>query len=182
MCGPAGKALVASLAFPAEFLLSEDRNGKKTYGKTMALEVLGVLVTLSLDPLRYIGKEIMFYIDNIGTVISFSKGYSRDEWTTTIIRASKVVAAGLCCSIFTHWERRRSSHGSEVADDLTHNLVGRLTEEEIRSYISLGISSFPEPVLEWMAKPGPDRALGFKMLKWIVSRFPIVKIMRDLPI
>ena len=180
--GAGGVALVASLAFPRQFLISEDNCGKKVFGKTMALEALGLLVMLSLDPMRFIGKEVKFYIDNVGTVVAYGKGYSRDEWTTTIVRASRVVAAGLRCSIFVSWERRRSSHGSEVADDLTHNLLGGLSEAELSAYAAGGISGFPVPVLEWMSNPGPDRALGLKMLKWIVMKHPIIKTLRDLSI
>ena len=124
-----GTPLVASLAVAREFFLSQNEQGKKIFGKTMALEALGILVTLAIDPLRFTGKEVVFNIDNVGTVVSYEKGYSRDEWTSTIIRASKVVAAGLECSVIVVWERR-SSDGSELADDLTHNFLGQLNREE----------------------------------------------------
>ena len=173
--GP-GPALVASLALPRGFLLARDSQGKKTFCKTISLEALGVLATLCLDPLRFIGKEVVFFIDNIGTVISFEKGYSKDEWTTTIVRASRVIAAALGCFILVRWERRRSSKGSKIADDLTHNLLEGLSGSEVESFISLGAVSFPEAIQEWMASPGKDRSLGRRVFSWLLKEFPSLSV------
>ena len=92
--------LVASLAFPRNFLLAQDSLGHKAFCKTTTLECLGLLGALGTDPLRFAEKEVVFFIDNYACVIAFKKGYSRDEWATTVIRAARVVAAGIGCTLY----------------------------------------------------------------------------------
>ena len=169
--------IAASLAFPREFLLKEDKDGKKVFCKTTALEALGFLVTLCLGPLRFAEREAIFTNDNIATVIALKKGYSKDSWTTAIVRASRVVAAGIGCAIFATWERRRSSPQTNIADDLTHNLLTDLTAKEVDSYLALGQVSFPPPILQWMARPGPDQTLGYSCLIWLREEFPALRIL-----
>ena len=123
------------------------------------------------------GREALFFNDNASTVISFKKGYSRDPWTSSIVRAARELAAALGASLFVEWERRRSSYGSEVADDLTHNLLGNLSEEELISYLSLGITSFPRPILEWMGAPRSDRSLGTRVIRWILLEYPALNVL-----
>ena len=74
--------LVASLAFPGSFLLAEDALGHKVFDKTTSLESLGYLATLSLDPLRFREREVIFRIDNMAAVTSLSKGHSKDALAT----------------------------------------------------------------------------------------------------
>ena len=93
-------SLVASLAFPRNFLLAQDSLGHKAFCKTTTLECLGLLGALGTDPLRFAEKEVVFFIDNYACVIAFKKGYSRDEWATTVIRAARVVAAGIGCTLY----------------------------------------------------------------------------------
>ena len=130
-----------------------DEEGKQVYCKTTMLECLAFLSILCLDPLRFIEEEVLFHIDNIASVIALKKGRSKDPLATTIVRAARVVAASLGCCLFAEWEKRRSSRCSIIADDLTHNLIGELDEEELHSYVENHLISFPEPILEWMADP-----------------------------
>ena len=73
-----GKPLAASIAFPRKFLTGEDSLGKSVSCKTTALEALGILTALCLDPFRFAGREVRFWNDNVSTVIAYGKGYSRD--------------------------------------------------------------------------------------------------------
>ena len=171
------RALVASVAFPGQFLTGKDELGKKVFCKTTALEALGVLTALCLDPLRFIGQEVRFINDNVSTVKAFSRGYSKDPWTTTIVRASRELAATLRSSVYVEWERRRSSQGSEIADSLTHNLLEELSDAELDSYLAFGVTSFPQPVLDWMGRPGADRSLGANVIVWIRKRYPALSVM-----
>ena len=52
------RPLVASLLIPRSFLNKVDSPGHKAYCKTTALEALGFLAVLCLDPLRFAEKEI----------------------------------------------------------------------------------------------------------------------------
>ena len=110
------------------------------------------MVALCLDPLK-------FFVDDIATVIAMNKGFSKYHGTFAIVRATRVVAAGIGCYIFAVWERRRSSRVSRVADDLTHNLFTELTETEVDALLDLNQVASPPPILEWMADPGPNQGL-----------------------
>ena len=110
-------------------------------------------------------------------MIAFAKGYSKDEWTSTIVRAAREVCAALSASPFVEWERRRTSQGAIIADNLTHNILEELSEEEVRSYLRLGRVTFPRPILSWMASPGADRCLGTKVIKWMNYEHPALKVL-----
>ena len=171
---------IASLAFPRSFLQSEDQQGHKAFCKTTTLECLGLLGAMCSDPLRFAEKEVLFHIDNVASVYALSKGHSRDEWATTIVRAACVVASGIGCSLYSKWERRRLTWESCIADDLTHNLVGSLDNKELQAYLSAGKVEFPEPILEWMAKPERDPSLGARILLWLRNEFVGLKILRPI--
>ena len=166
--------LVASLALPRSFLQKVDLEGKQAFCKTTTLECLAYLAILCLEPLRFIEEEVLFHIDNVASVTALEKGRSRDPWATTIVRAARVVAASLGCSLFAEWERRRSSRGGRIADDLTHNLVAELDEEEIDTYLKTHYIQFPDPILEWMSDPRTDLSLGRRCVVWIREKFPAV--------
>ena len=170
-------SLVASLAFPRQFLFMKDSEDKKAFCKTTALEALGILTAMCIDPFRFAGREVLFRNDNASTVIAFTKGYSRDPWTTAIVRASKVVAAELGATIFVTWEARRSSHGSIIADNLTHNILEGLSEVEVQHYLLCSRVSFPDPILQWMQWPGPDRAFGARIICWLSINYPALKLL-----
>ena len=140
------KPLIASLALPRCFLQKTDTEGKKAFCKTTMLECLAYLTILCLEPLKFIEEEVLFYIDNMASVIALQKGRSGDPWATTIVRAARVVAAALGCSLFAEWEKRRSSRGAQIADDLTHNLVAELDKTELESYMRGHYIEFPKPI------------------------------------
>ena len=172
--------LVASLALPRHFLLSEDSSGHKGYHKTTALECLGLLAALTLDPMRFVEREALFHMDNIASVYALKRGHSKkDEWATTLVRAARVVAAGLGCSLFIEWERRRTSRESIIADELTHNLVQGLDKKELEAYLLQGKVAFADPILEWMAKPRRDPTLGERTLSWLKKNFVALKILYE---
>ena len=105
------KALIASLAFPRQFLMKQDELGNNVFCKTTSLEALGILTALCIDPFRFVGREALLFSDNNSTVISFKKGYSQEPWTSSIVRKARELAAALGASLFVEWERRRSSYG-----------------------------------------------------------------------
>ena len=99
---------VASVAFPRYFLDHVCEDAKKVYNKTMMLEGLAFVTALCLDPSRFVNSKALFHIDNVATIYALKKGYSTDPLTTTVIRAARVVDAGIKCRLFAEWERRRS--------------------------------------------------------------------------
>ena len=105
------------------------------------------------------------------------KGRSKDAWATTLVRAARVVAASLGCTLFAEWEGRCSTRGSQIADDLTHNLVESLNNEELDSYLQGHHIEFPEPILQWMAEPDNDLTLGRRCISWIHKNFHVVHLL-----
>ena len=170
--------LVAALAFPRFFLHAVDDQGKRAHCKTTALECLGPIASLYLDPMRFFGKEVVFHIDNMASVTSIGKGHSKDPWASTLICATRTVDASLCCGVFASWERRRSSRGSCITDDLTHNLVASLDDHEVQAYISKSAVAFPLPIPDWMASPSKDSSLGRKCVMWLRRQFPELVFLR----
>ena len=169
---------IASVPFPQSFLLKEDLQGKKAFRKTTTLEALGLLTPLCLDPLKFAEREVCVIIDNVATTIALHKGRSHDAWATTIIRAARVMAAGIGATLVTVWKPRRSCRPTRVADDLTHGLTIELTQSEVLSYLDLGVTAFPMPILHWMAKPGPDKSLGRQCLLWTRTHNPELTVLR----
>ena len=170
--------VVASLAFPRQFMLSKDTKESIAFNKTTTLECLGVLAALSLDPLRFAEREALFHMDNIASVYAFQRGYSKkDEWATTIVRAARIVAAGIRCTLHFEWERGRTSRESIITDDLTNNLIGGLNDVELEAYMARGDISFPDPILHWMANPGTDLTLGSRTLSWLNNKFVALQVL-----
>ena len=176
---PGVPALVGALALPRFFLLSTDALGKKCFCKTTSLECLGFLATLCWDPLRFVGRKVLFMIDNVASSIALTKGYSSgDPWATTIVRATRVVASGLGASVASEWEPRRSSKGGEIADNLSHNILSGLQESEIEAYLERRLVRFPQPILNWMSRPCQDQGLGLRCLRWLRKEFPSVRMFK----
>ena len=175
--------LVASLAFPRFFLLAKDDQGKKMFCKTTLLESLGFLAALCLDPVRFVGRKVLFSVDSIAAVLALPAGYSTgDNLATTVVRAARVVAAGLGSTISAEWEARRSSRGGRVADDLSHNLMEDLSEGEIAAYLSQGLLRFPQPIFVWMSSPRPDVGLGARCLRWIKEEKKEIEVFKSLKV
>ena len=100
-----------------------------------------------------------------------SQGHCRDEWATTVVRAARLVAAGIGCTLYVDWERRRSSRESIIADNLTHNLLVGLDDNELETYLAYGNVSFAEPILQWMASPRKDLKWGSRIIVWLRKQY-----------
>ena len=170
--------LVASLSLPRYFLHKVDLEGHVAFHKTTSLECLGYLATLCIDPLRFMDQEIVFTMDNAASVIALYKGRSGDPWATTLVRAARVVAAGIGASLYANWEPRRSTRATRIADDLSHNCLAELSSLEIESYLDRATISFPLPILQWMAKPVHDKTLGRRCLMWLREKYPSLVTLR----
>ena len=165
--------LVASLRLPVYFLRATDEANHLTVHKTTLLESLSYLATLCIDPSRWVSQELDCKVDNLASTLALPRGRSKkDKWATTVIRAARVVAAGLGATIHTSWTPRCSSRETVVADDLSHCRTARLSAAELAAFLKEGHISFPEPILNWMENPRPDPSLGVRCLHWIKRRNP----------
>ena len=165
--------LVMSLRFPHEFLCSQDEYGHAIHCKSTLLESLGYLTPMLVSPQRFMGQSACFNLDSIAAVCAQRAGRSdRDNLATTIIRATRVLAAAIGCTMFSEWVPRRSDRQSIIADDLTHNLTSNLSREELEAYLDLSIVAFPPPILSWMNNPVEDSTLGRKCVLWLTAQLP----------
>ena len=107
------EALLALLALMIKFLIGEDQAVHRVHYKTTMLEALAYLVVLCCDPKRLEYKDMVFYIDNLATVGALQKGYAKgDPWTSTLVRAARVVAVELGSLLFAEWIPRRLLKGT----------------------------------------------------------------------
>ena len=68
------------------------------------------MATLLLNPDRFKGRSATFNQDSRAAVLALNKGRSvADEPATTMIGASRIVAAYLHCHISAEWLPRRSN-------------------------------------------------------------------------
>ena len=138
------------------------------YHNTTALEALGPLVAICWDPWRFMNKQALFHIDNYATVRAYEAGRSRNcQLTSTLVRAAGLVAAFLNIRLKVLWQRRRSSRGSIIADDLTHNLTSACSRTETLALIHGNILKFPDPIVSWMTNPSVSYSLGVETINWL---------------
>ena len=164
---------MASLRFPYKFLHAFDKHGHAICCKSTLLESLGYLAILLLCPHRFQGLSVSFMMDSLSAVSALREGCSpSDELKTTMIKASRVVAASLNCDISSEWIPRRSNRQSSIADGLTHNLTASMNKEELDSYLTMCAVSFPLPILQWMDNPAEDHTRGRKCWLWMNNYYP----------
>ena len=150
-----------------------DEDNHLTVHKTTLLESLSYLATLCIDPSRWVNQELDCKVDNMASTLALPRGRSKtDKWATTVIRAARVVAAGLGATIHTSCIPRCSSREAVVADDLSHCRTSRLSSAELTAFLQGGHISFPDPILKWMQSPRPDTSLGMCCLQWIKKKHP----------
>ena len=91
---------------------------------------------LCLDPLRFEENEALIHQDNIVTTITLNKVQSPDSLATTVIRATRIIAAGIGCQLFSIWEKKRLWDPTRIADYITHNLSTEFSSYEIHTFAS----------------------------------------------
>ena len=96
------RPLVVAFALPQDFLYG-------VISKSASRENLSYLAAWCLDPLRFLGREVIFYADNEAAVLALREGQAKDRLAKMIIRASRVVGAGLGCRLST----RKSSQSRQ---------------------------------------------------------------------
>ena len=75
--------------------------GRKLSSKMSALELVGPLVCVAADPDMVRGVPVRIWVDNIGSVKIWKKGYSNScNLCTTLVTAIATVAASLGCRVY----------------------------------------------------------------------------------
>ena len=134
-------------------------DGKRLGGKLSFLELLGPLLVVAAGKEACQGKDICVWVDNIGSVMIYKKGYSATcSYASCVARAINVVAAGLGCRVFVEKITRCSTAEAEAADALSKADFGRFWSCW-DGKVSEGARP-PRALLAWLLNPSVDAALG----------------------
>ena len=133
-----------------------------------ALELVGPLVCVCADPDLVRCRAIRIWVDNIGSVRIWRKGYSNScSLSTTLVRALAAVAAALGCRVFVEKVARCSSPPAVMADALSKAAFGKFREAAAAAAWPLRLEPawVPPALLRWVATPVEDECLGRDILR-----------------
>ena len=141
-----------------------DNQGKSLAKKLSFLEIMGALLVVSAAPEVCWNNPVRVWIDNIGAVQIWKKGYSSTcELSTTIVRATALVASRLRCRLDIKKITRCSNAPAEQADALSKGeftRFARLWKGELPE-----ARKFPRVLLKWLANPDPEFPLGVEICR-----------------
>ena len=141
-----------------------DCEGKSLAKKLSFLEIMGALLVVSAAPDVCFGKPVTVWIDNIGAVQIWRKGYSATcELSTTVVRATALVASRLKCRLNVKKITRCSNVEAEQADALSKGEFTRFAR--LWSGSLPEARKFPRILLKWLADPDPEFPLGMEICK-----------------
>ena len=139
-------------------------DGKSLANKLSVWELVGPLLALVTAPELLKNKQAVAYVDNIGSVIIYKKGWSTVcNLANTIVRAIYLVATALHCDFWIEKITRCSNHGAEAADALSKCDYTRFLENMPGAEAQPRV--VPSTLLAWMEDPVPDRELGGRILE-----------------
>ena len=151
--------------------------GRKLSGKMSALELVGPLVCLASEPDLVRAAPIRIWVDNIGSVRIWRKGYSSScDLCTTLVSAMATVAAALGCRVFVEKIARCSSPGAAMADALSKAAFVKFREEAFNCSWALRTDPgwIPPAILRWVADPAAVEDLGLDILTDLRRRTPVL--------
>ena len=142
-----------------------------------ALELVGPLVCLASEPDLVRAAPIRIWVDNIGSVRIWRKGYSSScDLCTTLVSAMATVAAALGCRVFVEKIARCSSPGAAMADALSKAAFVKFREEAVNCGWALRTDPgwIPPAILRWVADPAAVEDLGLDILTDLRRRTPVL--------
>ena len=144
--------------------------GKRSFeGKLLAkklsfLEIMGALLVVCSAPDVCFNRPVKVWIDNIGAVQIWKKGYSSTcELSTCIVRATALIASRLKCRLDIRKITRCSNVEADQADALSKGeftRFARLWKGQLPE-----ARRFPRILLKWLADPDPEYPLGLEICK-----------------
>ena len=149
-------------------------NGRQLDRVMSALELVGPLAALCGAADRLRGLPVIFWVDNIGSVYIYQKGYSTScDLSSTLVSAIADVAAGLGCRVQVKKILRCSSPLASMADALSKADMPRFwaTAAEHGGY-GLPFEPLPVPLelLRWVRAPALDFDLGRRLLAELATK------------
>jgi hypothetical protein len=143
-------------------------DGKKVGRKLSALELAGPLIVVTAAHAICRGQSLNVWVDNIGAVQVYNKGYSRNcRLCTTIAKAAATVAAAIGCRLEVVKITRCSNTGAKMADDLSKARFKefRATAAAAGWKLATAPAAIPKALLRWLARPTPYDGLGAEILR-----------------
>jgi hypothetical protein len=151
-------------------------DGKKVGRKLSALELAGPLIVVTAAHKICRGQALNVWVDNIGAVEVFRKGYSRNcRLCTTIAKAAATVAAAVGCRLEVLKITRCSATGPRMADQLSKARFREFREEAAKAgwRLDTAPAAIPKALLRWLDRPGPYDGLGAEILREIGGEVPL---------
>ena len=145
--------------------------GKRLDCSMAFLELLGPLITVASGYNWCRNNSILVWVDNSASVAIFKKGYSVScKLSSTVVRATVTVAAGIKCKIDVKKITRCSTAFAELADLLSKGRFQKFwgKSKEIPNIdLPLDMARIPSSILKWLRDPVVDDNLGGKILEEI---------------
>jgi len=157
-------------------------DGKKVGRKLSALELVGPLIVVAAGHAICRGNALQIWVDNIGSVEVFRKGYSRNcRLCTTLVKAMATVAAGIGCRLEVLKITRCSSTGAVLADHLSKARFGscRAKAREDGWPLRVEPARIPRVLLRWLDRPFPCDRLGADILAEIGEQVKVAGYTKD---
>ena len=142
-----------------------NKDGVRFDKKLTMLETLGALVGLITTGKDAMSCTLVIWVDNMGTVGAYAKGYSMDcPFTNTLVKAIYDVARGMGVQARIRWIRRCSDKGSTLAD-----LLSKGTKQSMEAFRNgfphrRTVIELPLSLISWLKDPKVDGQLGQKIL------------------
>ena len=140
--------------------------GRRLSSKLSALELVGPLICLAAAPDMVRGRPVRIWVDNIGSVKIWQKGYSGScALCTSLVSAMASVAAALGTTVVVEKVARCSVPPAVMADALSKGAFGacRAVAREAGWPLRLEPARVPAAILRWVADPSA-RDLGEDIL------------------
>ena len=131
------------------------------------------MLTVACSGNRLTGKQLEVYVDNVGSVVMFRKGWSTVcNLCNTILVALHQLSTALACKLFITDIARCSNRESRAADTLRKCDMDRFLENMPEANIEP--EEIPASILNWIENPVPDRDFGNKIIQELSSRYNLV--------
>ena len=148
-------------------------DGKNLSHKMSAWELLGPLLTLVCGGNMLSGKQVEVFVDNVGSVTMWTKGWSTVcNLCNTILVAKHQVSTALACELFVTNIGRCSNKEAVAADALSKCDMGRFLVNMPEANIVP--EEVPGALLKWIENPLPDRKLGDRIIKEMSEKWSMI--------
>lgn len=158
--------LTFQFIWPKEFFIFHDKKGAIMGNKTTSLELLGILIPFLLCPEQMINQRIVFKVDNLACIFSWSKKYCKNDAVASIIlRAIFLVSNYLGSVIYIEHLPRVSTWEGTVVDRLSR--LSSTSYSDRRLLRDHGRPSLPSCLASWVESPSEDWELPIRCLSYV---------------